>query len=348
MKAIILNKPKDFSILDIEVPELKEDEVLIRIKTSGICTNDVRDFNGDCNYSYPRIGGHEYCGIIEAMGSEVNKNRFHEGQKVVQYIIDDCKECYFCKHGEENICEDHPKSKIFHNSEGLSGYGGFAEFVVAKAEDLFVYPEETSFEKMAFTEPLACVVNSINRTNIQFGDDVVIIGGGTMGLLHVILAKQKGARVILSEPLEERREKALSLGCNDVIDPMTTDAVEAVKELTGGRGALFVFNTTAIPVIAAQAVEMTAPTGTSVMFSSIHPNEPVPVDMGAVHSYQKTITGAVSPTIKSFHQAVELIGKGLMDPSVLTEQIFDYNDFDQAIEMASRPDTYKVILKFGE
>ena len=348
MKAIILNQPKDFSIKEIPLPEIKEDEVLIQIKASGICTNDVRDYNGDCNYSYPRIGGHEYCGVIAKMGSAVNKERFHEGQKVVQYIIDDCKECYYCKHGEENICEEHPNSKIFHNPDGLSGYGGFAEYVTAKAEDLFVYPEKTSFEKMAFTEPLACVVNSIERTTIKFGDDIVVIGGGTMGLLHVVLAKMKGARVILSEPLAERREKALSLGCDDVIDPMAGDAVEAVKKLTEGRGALVVFNTTAIPAIAAQAVEMTAPTGTTVMFSSIHPNKPVPVDMGAVHSYQKTITGAVSPTISSFHQSVELIGKGLVDPTVFTEAMIDYENFADAIALASKPDTYKVILTFGE
>lgn len=348
MKAIILNQPKDFSIQEIETPAIKPDEVLIRIKTSGICTNDVRDFKGECNYTYPRIGGHEYCGVIEEIGAEVNQNRFHKGQKVVQYIIDDCKECYYCKHGDENICEEHPKSKIFHNENGLSGYGGFAEFIVAKAEDLFVYSEGTSFEKMAFTEPLACVVNSVNRTNIQFGDDVVVIGGGTMGLLHVLLAKMKGARVILSEPLQERRNKALALGCDDAINPIGTDAVEEIKKMTGGRGAIVVFNTTANAVVAQQAVEMTAPTGTVVMFSSIHPNEPVPVDMGAVHSLQKTITGAVSPTISSFHQAVELIDKGLVDPTVFTEAIIDYEKFGEAIAMASKPDTYKVILKFGE
>ena len=148
MKAIVLNQPKNFAVKEIELPELKEDEVLIRIKDSGICTNDVRDFNGDCSYSYPRIGGHEYCGVIEELGSGVNEKRYSKGQKVVQYIIDDCKECFFCKHGEENICEEHPKSKIFTNPDGLSGYGGFAEFVVAKAEDLFVYPDSTTFEKM--------------------------------------------------------------------------------------------------------------------------------------------------------------------------------------------------------
>ena len=348
MQAIILNKPGDFTIKEIDTPSIKEDEVLIKIATSGICTNDVRDFKGECSYTYPRIGGHEFCGTIAAMGESVNKRHFKLGQKVVKYIIEDCKECYYCKHGDANICEEHPNSVVFQNPNGLSGYGGFAEYVVAKSEDLFVYPEETSFEKMAFTEPMACVVNSIDRVNIKYGDDVVVIGGGTMGLLHVVLAKLKGARVILSEPMEARRQKALELGCDECINPMEVDAVEGVKALTEGRGGIVVFNTTAIPAIAAQAVEMTAPTGTVVMFSSIHPNNPVPVNMGAIHSFQKTITGAVSPTVSSFHQAVELIGKGIVDPTVFTEAVIDYKNFGEAIALASRPDTYKVILNFGE
>ena len=213
---------------------------------------------------------------------------------------------------------------------------------------MFIFPEETSFETMVFTEPLACVVNSIHRTNIQYGDDVLIMGGGAMGLLHVLAAKLKGARIILSEPLRQRREKALSLGCHDVIDPVNMDAVAEVKRLTGGRGATIVFNTTASPAAAKQAVEMTAPGGTCVMFSSLHPNDPVPVNMGAVHSYQITITGAVSPTIKAYHQSVLLLGKGLLDPTPLIEGIYDYTEFDTAIQVAAKTESYKVILKFGE
>lgn len=87
MKAIILNQPKDFSIKEIDKPQIKDDEVLIRVKASGICTNDVRDFNGDCNYSYPRIGGHEYGGVIEEIGAAVNKAHFKKGDKVVPYIM---------------------------------------------------------------------------------------------------------------------------------------------------------------------------------------------------------------------------------------------------------------------
>lgn len=348
MKAVILEKPGEFSIQEIDTPEFGDDEVLIKIYASGICTNDVRDFRGECNYSYPRIGGHEYCGTIVAMGKGVNKSHFAIGQKVVQYIIDDCKECYFCKSKQENICEGLPLTKTFQNSDGLSGYCGFAEYITAKAEDVFVFPDDADFADMAFTEPLACVVNSVNRTNIKFGDDVLVIGGGTMGLLHVMLAKLKGARVILSEPMAERREKARKLGCDYAFDSIKDDVVARVREITGGRGANVVFNTTAIPAVAKQAVELTISGGTVVMFSSIHPNKPVEVDMGSVHSFQKTITGAVSPTIAAYHQSVLLIGKKIIKPVELIEDIIPYEDFGKAIALASQSDTYKVILKFGE
>lgn len=347
MKVLLMNKPGDVKLTELPTPELKENEVLIRVKAAGICTNDVRDYRGDCNYSYPRIGGHEYCGVIEKMGSGVNTEQFAVGQRVVSYIINADHCCHYCRTGHENICFQHANSYIFTNPDGISGYCGFSEYVVAKAEDLFVYSDQTSFEKMAFTEPLACVVNSIHRVNIELGDDVVVIGGGTMGLLHVMVAKLKGARVIVSEPRAERREKALELGASAVIDPMNCNVVEEVLNLTDGRGAAVVFNTTASPMLMGQAMEMTAACGTCVAFSSMHPNKPVPVDAGQMHSLQKTMTGAVSPTIRAFYQSYELIDKGLLDPTVLTQQIFDYTRFDEAMECAMRPDTYKVILKFG-
>lgn len=92
--------------------------------------------------------------------------------------------------------------------------------------------------------------------------------------------------------MKERRDKALELGANDVIDPMNTDAVAEVKKLTGGMGAKVVFDTTAVPALALQAIECTAKCGTVVMFSSLHPNKPVEVNLGAIHSTQVNITGA--------------------------------------------------------
>ena len=105
---------------------------------------------------------------------------------------------------------------------------------------------------------MACVLNSINRTHLSFGDDVLVIGGGTMGLLHVMLAKLRGVRVILSEPDEKRRQKALSLGADLALDPFTCDIVEEIMKITDGVGANAVFNTTPVPALALQAIDAAA------------------------------------------------------------------------------------------
>ena len=348
MKAMVMSKPGDVKVTEIPRPVPGPNQVLIRIITSGICTNDVRDYRGECDYSYPRIGGHEFAGTIVELGEAVNPRHFHVGQNVVKYIIENCNECHDCRTGSENICGEHMHSNVFHNPDGISGYCGFAEYICADANDVMVYEHQADFEKMAFTEPLACCVNSVNRTDVRFGQDVLVVGGGTMGLLHVMLLKLRGARVFVSEPMPQRRELALRLGAYAAFDPTAVDPVAEIQSHTGGRGADFVYNTCAHPAIAAQAVQMTAAAGTCVMFSSIHPRQDVPIDCGALHTYQKTVTGAVSPTIRAYYESVQLIDKGIIDPTPLTESIFDYTDFQEAMDTACRPDTYKVIVKFGE
>lgn len=348
MKALVMSKPGHVALEEIPTPVPKADEVLIRIRTSGICVNDVRDYKGECNYSYPRIGGHEFAGEIVEMGSEVNTARFHIGQKVVPYVIENCGECYYCKNGYPNVCPDFAHTTCYRNPDGISGFGGFAQYVTAKASNLYIGKDQVPFEYLALVEPMACALNSINRCDVEFGDDVLVIGGGTMGMLHVMLAHLRGARVILSEPMEERRNKALKLGADIVIDPIHTNVVEEIKKITGGMGAKVVFNTTAIPALASQAIDCTAICGTVVMFSSLHPNKPVEVNLGAIHSTQKNITGAQNGSIKTFWQAVEMLNKGLFDPSPLIEAVYDYHDFDQAMACAMRPDTYKVVLKITD
>ena len=160
MKALVMSEPGHVKMTEIPTPVPKEDEVLVKIHASGICVNDVRDFKGDCNFSYPRIGGHEYAGEICEMGSAVNKDRFHVGQKVVTYIIDNCNECYYCKNGYENVCPDFSHTTAYQNPDGISGFGGFAQYITAKASDLYICEDHVSYEKLALTEPIACVLNS--------------------------------------------------------------------------------------------------------------------------------------------------------------------------------------------
>ncbi|MEG0273657.1 MAG: alcohol dehydrogenase catalytic domain-containing protein [Longicatena sp.] len=347
MKACVLQGPKNYCIEDIDIPEVKDDEVLVRILTSGICVNDVRDYQG-CKWSYPRIGGHEYSAVVEKLGKDVDPELFKVGDKVINFIIDDCGVCPDCKHHHENICANFTKGTAYYNTEGYSGFYGFSEYAAVKARHLYVYSKETSDEEAAFAEPLACVLNSINRSHIKMGDDVVVIGGGVMGLLHVLCAKKQGARVILSETDAKRREFGLKLGADYAIDPLESDPVEQVKKLTGGRGANVVENTTAIPAVAAQAIEMTAKSGLCNMFSSIHPNEAILVDAGRLHSQEIVVTGTQNGTIETFAQAIDCISKGIIDVRALIEKVYDYTDVVEAMECASRPDTYKVMLRFSK
>ena len=163
-----------------------------------------------------------------------------------------------------------------------------------------------------------------------------------------MLAKLRGVRVILSEPDEKRRKEALALGADIGIDPFACDVVEEVMRITGGIGANAVFDTSAIPALAGQAIDAAAQNGRIIMFSSLHPNEPVPVNLGAIHSTQKIITGAQNGSIETFRQAAALLSKGLFDPSAVIDAVYDYHDFDEAMRYAMRPDTYKVVLRITE
>nr|WP_321292303.1 zinc-binding dehydrogenase [uncultured Trichococcus sp.] len=346
MKALVETGVRQLEIQDLPMPVIKPDEVLMKVRANGLCTNDLRDYLGDTAYSFPRVGGHEFSGEIVATGAEVNPDHFQVGDHVVKYIIPACGECHYCKIGRENLCVEVSKSPTFQNPGGISGFFGMAQFIAVKSKDLYKYPQETPFTHSAFTEPLACVLNSVERAEILYGQDVLVIGGGVMGLMHVILAKLRGARVLLSEPNEERRNLAMQLGADVVFDPTAGDAVTFVKANTEGRGADVVFNTTALPAIAKQAIDFTANGGQTYMFSSMHPNEPVPTDMGSIHSHEKVITGTVSPTIPTFYRSVQLISKGIVDITPLLDKTFDYEDAVAAFEYALRPETLKTIITF--
>ncbi|MGY3771879.1 zinc-binding dehydrogenase [Tetragenococcus solitarius] len=346
MKAVVEVGAKEIVVQELPTPEIQADEVLMKVRANGLCTNDFRDYAGESDYTFPRVGGHEFSGEIVRIGSKVDSDHFNVGDHVVKYIIPNCGECHYCKTGRPNLCNKVYTSTTFQNPDGISGFFGLAQYIAVKSKDLYKYPKEIPYTKSAFTEPVACVVNSVEKAGIALGQDVLIIGGGVMGLLHVQLAKLRGARVIVSEPNKDRQELAQNLGADITFDPTEGDAIEFVKQQTEGRGAEIVFNTTANPNVAQQALDFTAKGGRTLMFSSMHPNEPVPTDMGAVHSQERTITGTVSPTIATFYRATQLIAKGLVDVETLLDKTFNYTDATEAFEYGARPETLKTMITF--
>lgn len=230
--------------------------------------------------------------------------------------------------------------------DGVQSVGGFSNYIALDTSRVYFLPNDMDIHKAIFSEPLACVINSVEQGKIEFGNDVVIIGGGIMGMLHIMCAKLKGARVIMSEPDEDRRKLAKELGADIIINPLESDPVQTVKELTDGRGADVVFNTTAISAVAGQAVAMVGKLGRVVMYSSQHPDKPIEISPNWLHNSQAVITGAVSPSIKSFEQSTAMLAKGLIDPTKLFYGSFSYENAAEAFETAIRPDTYRCAIDF--
>ena len=205
-KSKQLRSPAPRPVRSWSTPDLGRGEVLVKVHAVALCTLEQRIFRGEVKMPLPCTDGHEVAGEIAALGPGVNTKLWAEGQRVAVRLLYNCGECYYCRTGRTNMCERAQKKPV---REGLlPGPGGLCDYIIVDAASLLKIPDTLSYEEACLTEPLACCVHSVGRANIQLGEDVVIIGGGIMGQYHVMLAKRKGARVILSEVDPTRRALA--------------------------------------------------------------------------------------------------------------------------------------------
>ena len=321
MKIVAITGDHEASVIEAAKPEPGKGQIRMRVEGCALCTFEQRMFTGVVPVPLPFIGGHE-----------IAARTFYS-----------CGHCYGCRHDEGNLCvngSEQDKSWM-----AYPGIGGLEQYMLIKPDMLYFMNDDLPLEKACFAEPLACVLNSIEKGKIEIGDDVVVIGGGIMGQLHVMCSKLQGARVIMSEPDEARRQLAAELGADVCINPLECDAVEKVKELTDGNGAAVVFNTTAVSAVAQQAIHMVAKLGRVVMYSSQHPDKPIEVSPNWLHNSEAVITGAVSPSVRSFRRSCDALSKGIIDPDKLVSGVFDIDDCQKAFETAIRPDTFRCIIK---
>ncbi|MFZ7132301.1 MAG: zinc-dependent alcohol dehydrogenase [Eubacteriales bacterium] len=342
MNVVAIVDERKVEIASVTKPIPKGKQVLINIKACGLCTWEQRAFTRENKMPLPFVGGHEISGVIAEIGDKLDSVEFPIGQKVVARLINVCGKCYYCRNGVENLCVE--MNNLEDNGMEIFGTGGLSQYLLVDASQIYLMSDDISFEHATFAEPLACVVNSIDQGKIEFGDDVVIIGGGVMGMMHVILSKLRGAYVIISEPDEARRKLALELGADIAINPLQEDSVQIIKELTQGRGADVVFNTTPIVAVAQQALEMVGYLGRLVYYSSMHPDSPIEISPNWLHKSQAIITGAVSPSVKSFHQSVQLISKRIINPEKLISKVYNFNNAQNAFEDAVKPETFRIIV----
>ena len=341
-KRAVITGPNTIVMEEVPLPPLEPGQVLVRVRAAALCTWEQRTFAGIDTFSYPLVGGHETSGVIVALGSNVELSA-KVGDQVALAGLKRCGQCYSCRRGVLNLC-DNSRSKRVPNVPW--GPGGFGEYVVAEAYQVYtVGPVATPLEA-ALTEPTSCVLHDMKRHPVRNGDVVVIVGAGIMGLLHLVMARRTPSFIIVSEPEATRRDKAAELGADAFIDPANEDYVARVNELTEGRGANVTYITIGIPKAIENAVAAAAKRGVVSCYASVNPRgQTITVDPNSFHHREVTLSGSIAQDPDDFLAAADIIGRREVDLRPVISTVFPLSKLADAFGVAGKKDRYRVLVQ---
>lgn len=223
MLAALFKGNRDITLCDYSLRALEKKELLIQVAYCGVCGTDHHIFEGKAPSKIPVILGHEYSGVVVDMGSPVSG--FSIGDKVSINPNIYCGYCDYCKKGKINFCENH-------QALGVTLNGGFAEYSIIPVTQAYLLPSDFDLNLAAFAEPLSCCLRGMQHAAIKPGDNVIVIGGGSIGLLMVQLVKNAGAGAILIEPESLKRSLGKELGADNAFDPGNNQLAEKIKDIT--------------------------------------------------------------------------------------------------------------------
>src|SRR6267142_791609 len=342
MTRAVITGPKQIRMEQVAIPTPGPAQILVRMRAAALCTWEQRTFAGIDTFSYPLVGGHENSGIVEAIGSDVEL-AIKVGDQVALAGLKRCGQCFSCRRGIDNLCDNARSKRV---PDVPWGPGGFGDYVLAEGYQVFkVGPVATPLEA-ALTEPTSCVLHDMKRHPVRNGDVVVIVGAGIMGLLHLVIARQTPSFIIVSEPEPARREKALELGADALIDPSKEDYGARVKELSGGRGANVTYMSIGIPSAIEGAVNAAAKRGVVSVYASVHPKTAtITLDPNIFHHREVTLSGSLAQNPDDFLAAAELIGTRKIDLRPLISRTYPLSRLADAFDEALRKDVYRVLVQ---
>lgn len=306
MKAGVFFGKNDLKVMEIEKPTPKSGEVLIKVMACGICGTDVHIFCGDSGCFPTPSGtvlGHEFSGIIEAVGENVKGVK--PGDRVCVDPNQLCNECFYCKSGIGHFCEEM-------TGIGTGVNGGFAEYCVVPESQVYKIADTTSYEAAAMTEPVACCVHGIDMCNISCGDTVAVIGGGMIGMIMLQLAKISGAgKLIMIEPVKEKRDVAKKLGADLSIDPINEN-VKSVLAANGIERISCVIECVGRTNTMEQAIDIAGKNSVVMMFGLTAPDDVISIKPFEIFKKEIVLKASfINPYTQK--RALELIDNGKID-----------------------------------
>lgn len=346
---------KQYQVLEISGPnqikwttwdrrELLGDELLVKISHFAICTSEQGIYTGQRKAKYPVYMGHEVVGEVVEIGSTV-PGGFEVGDYVALSPLHSCGHCFNCRRGLDNACLNRGKMA---RKGRPPGTGGFAEHVIIPAYQAFKLNKDVDLVSASLAEPVACCICSVDKGNVNYGDNVLVVGAGIMGLLHVALAKLRGARVIVSEPEAKRRQFALEYGADVAIDP-AEDFGAAIDRLTGGIGIQAAFITGGPAGIVPGVVEKCSIGASVVIYTSYQgDNKPtVEMDLNKIHYSEVSLVGTISRKRYDFQRAAELINNKAIDLAALVEEVYPKEQVEEAFRHAIKPNTFRIVVRMS-
>ena len=338
MKAAVFEKPGVIKVKEIPVPEIGDNEVLIKIKYTGICGTDWSIYNGWYSADkLPMIPGHEFSGVIAKLGKKARGLK--EGDRVTADINMSCGTCFYCLRGEKLLCDSFTQLGIHTN-------GTFAEYVKAPTAQVHILPEKLSFEEGAFIEPISCVIHAAKAMDARLGSSVVVIGCG-LGVLHARMAVLRAcAPVIIFGDNRKRLKIAKDMGAdyaihiNDVADP-----VAELMKLTGGRGADYAVEAVGSVKTYEQAFAMLRRGGKLSAFGVTGERDEMKIRPFEFVLGEKKITGSCAGVGADWSDAMTLISNGRIDPKPLFSMKVPLEDLDWALhELRTDQSLFKIFV----
>jgi 2-desacetyl-2-hydroxyethyl bacteriochlorophyllide A dehydrogenase len=345
MIAATYTQGKGLRIQDVPTPSVGNGDVLLRVAASAICGTDIRTIRNGHRKLAPGqriVLGHEFAGTIESSHGD---SAFSAGMRVAVAPNVGCGQCDLCARGLTNMCSDY-------RAFGITWDGGHTEHVrlphsAVTQGSIILIPEHVSFRDAALIEPLSCVVNGNREARVQFGDVVVVVGAGPIGLLHLQLARLSGAhKVIMADLQSSRLEAAEALGAEVTVNPAEDDLSGRIHHETSGRGTDVVITACSDASVQQQSLEWLAPFGRVCFFGGLNPQDgPVPIDTNAIHYRNLLVTGVTGGSLGDFRVAARLISSRRIDVEKVISHSFTLDDIELAFEQAMRQDAMKVVLR---
>ncbi|MDI5984583.1 Zn-dependent oxidoreductase [Halomonas sp. M4R5S39] len=339
MKAFQVNAPLDYRIAEVEVPTAAPGEALVRVAFAGICGSDMHIIHGDNAFvRFPRITGHEFAGVVEAVGEGVED--IAVGDRVCIDPVISCGHCYPCRIGRPNVCTS---LEVI----GVHRDGGFEERVAVPAANLHRLPDGLALDVAALVEPYSIAANVLDRMQPQPGDRLLVYGAGVIGLTILQIARAKGIEeVIVTDVIDERLEAAKALGARHVLNGRDRDVEQAVLELTEGEGVPLIADAACVPALLPQILRLASPAGRIGLLGFT----PTPSDLVQLEVIKKELTLVGSRlNNRKFPEVLELMASGRLDPLALVSHRLPFDEMPGAIDMLDHhpEQARKVLIQIG-